>query len=269
MSMPLPRTEFVPPGLPGRAEVNTPWSVRHAGLTALLVLAISGDFANFYITLSVVANEYPTITVLVVLALSASAVALAHAVGVQLRGDQHRPGGRRPASRRAMVVATGCWMFLGLTAAVVRWFAPPTGGSIAAVAQFGSQAGSALPPEMVQRLTSLLLLGLYLASGVLAAWIAYLNHDPAMTVRRSAWRRMAWTGYRNRRCQAALARAETVLRGHLDSRDGLADAHAAAWAEREALAAELKAYTRILIAQSLRDPAATETLTFISPATDR
>jgi hypothetical protein len=274
-------------GVAGAAPAR-PRTVRPVVLTALLLLAVTGDFANFYITLSVVANEYPLITVLVVLALTAAAVALAHGAGTLLRerrraagtGGAGRAAGTGGAGRAAgtggssvLAVLTGSWLFLGLAAAVVRWFAPPTATSVGAAAQFGAApqfgtparlgggGASALASGEINRLTSLLLLALYLASGVLAAWIAYHGHDPEQGAARSAWRRLVWTGFRNRRCQANLARAEAELRRHHARLEWVAADHAATVADREALADELKATTRLEIAKHLGDPMATEALT--------
>lgn len=66
----------------------------------------------------------------------------------------------------------------------------------------------------------------------------------------------AWWGRRKARCE----RETAVVRQHEEELHRLTDNHAAALAEREALATELKAYARFLIASSLGDPVATEAL---------
>jgi hypothetical protein len=231
-------------------EVVPEWGPRHPVLLLLLALVASGDFANFYVTLSVLADEQPIITLLVVVALTSAALALAHAVGVQLR--EHAT-----ARRAATITMATSWLLLGLCAAAVRWAAPPLTASLAETS-FGG-AAAPVPAHTAQQLTSLLLLGLYLAGGVLAAWIGYVDHDPLAAARRTTWRPV-WTGFRHRRHQTRLGRAETVLRQHRDEQQRLATNHAAAVADREALAAELKAYTRLLIATSIGDPVSTEAL---------
>jgi len=253
--VPVPRTEYSPPS-DLRSEVVQPWAIRQIVSMALLSIAAAGDFANFYITMSGLANEHPLITVLVVLALTAAAVALAHAVGLLLRERQQS---HRSTAPTVLILMSGGWLFLGVSAAIVRWVVPYDDGSAGAAAQFGDQ--TATSDDTVHRITSLLLLGLYLASGVLAAWLAYRDHEPVLAARRMTWRRLVWTGGRNRWNQAKLVRAETRLQQHLDERARLAANHAAALADREALAAELKEYTRVLIAGHLGEPVATQGLT--------
>jgi hypothetical protein len=264
--VPLPRTEFQPEGSPSAAG-ERPAAPRHAVLIALLGLVISGDFANFYITLSVVANEYPVITVMVVLALTAAAVALAHGIG-SLQARHPIRAGAGAAARTAFAALAGSWLLLGLAAAVVRWFAPP---GDAAPDQFGADqfGGSGTDPvaHLVPQLTSLLLFALYVASGVLAAWIGYLTHDAEQV--RTTRRRIAWTGFLDRRARARLARAQIDLQRRLDEHERLTAEHAAELAEREALAEECKAHARLLIAGFLGDPVATEGLTRTRPAPSR
>jgi hypothetical protein len=259
-TMPTPRGEIWRPLTGPGPTVVQPWTIRHAALTGLLGLAVAGDFANFYITLSVVADEYPVITIMVVLALTAAAIAMAHAAGTLHQGRRHHPPHQLPLMLGLVV---GCWLLLGLLAAVVRWFAPAS--AAASTAEFGVAGSAEGPSLLVPHLTSLLLLGLYLASGVLAAWIACLDHDPHRAATRTAWRRLVWTGFRNRRRQASVARAQASLERHLDRERSLAANHAAALADRAALAEELKAHTRLLIAASLGDPAATSGLAFPRP----
>ena len=108
-TMPTPRGElWRPPTGPGPTVVQ-PWTIRHAALTGLLGLAVAGDFANFYITLSVVADEYPIITVMVVLALTAAAVGMAHAAGTLHQGRRHQPAHQPPVMLGLVV---GCWLLL-------------------------------------------------------------------------------------------------------------------------------------------------------------
>lgn len=266
MSVPLPRAEYrATPTGDGSATPRS--ALRHAALTALLGVVISGDFANFYITLSVVANEYPLITVLVVLALTAAAVALAHAVGQLLAQRHHRS---RVATAMTLATLVGSWLFLGVAAAVVRWFAPPLD---VASDQFGTDqfggSGVGLDPHLVPRLTSLLLFALYVASGVLAAWIGYLTQDLEQQSARAAGRRVAWTNFRHRRARARLARAETGLQRRLDEDERLAARHAAELAQQAALAQECKEHARLLIATILGDPVATEGLTRTRPTSAR
>lgn len=252
MPAPLARTEFHNGPV---AHSDT----RHLGLTLLLGLAVAGDFANFYITLSLVANEYPVITLLVVLALTAASVALAHSAGVVLRLS-----GGSPSRGRTVVLSAmgGSWLVLGVAAAVVRWFAPAAPAGESARPRFG-QTGATVAAEATQthHLTSLLLLGLYLASGVLAAWIAYLDHGtrwwPAWWARRRLSRARVRDQVRHE--QARRAEAE-VLRRRCELTAVRAQ-HEAALHRHDALVDELRAYSRLLIATSMGDPEATKRLT--------
>lgn len=236
----------------GVERVDRPWAPRHPVLLFLLLLAAAGDFAGFYIALSLVADEWPVITLLIVLALTAAAVGLAHGIGTLLRARQD---GSSDAGAAVLLVPGAAWLFLGVSAVGVRWAAAP-----APVPDAGF-ASTTADTTAAHHMTSVLLLGLYLASGVLAAWVAYLDHDPARTVVRRAWRRLVWTRRIEVRRRAALARREGTASSHAADADGLTAERAEAERQLDALAEELKRYAGHLIAVAGGDPVSTEHLT--------
>lgn len=248
------------PRLLGRATpASNPWWITNSGYKVLLGLAAAGDFANFYITLSVLTNQYPLITVMVVIALTASALALAHGVGVVWSDRREH---RQHLGAGPVAILIGLWLFLGLGAALVRWITPPGSAPSTAAPQFGQTVGAtAGGTVLTYHVVAVLLLGLYLASGALAAWIAYLDHDPVRAARRSTWRRLVVVGSWHRRSRRLLARQETMLRRHHDEGSRVERNHLAAVTFRTALAQECKEYARQLIAASLGDPAKTNELT--------
>lgn len=176
---------------------------RLIGLKLLTALLFVGDIANFYIALAVVGNAAPTTTLLVVTALGAGALGLAHTAG---RMARDRAEGRAGLGRAVAWLLAGLVLLLGVTAAAVRLAAPPpdiiSGGDL-----FGGAEAAGPDPATVNLLLSALLLVLYLASTTMAAFIGYLSRDPVAT---AAHRRDRTRG-RSRR------RAERIERAQRDA----------------------------------------------------
>jgi hypothetical protein len=166
------------------------------GLRFLTALAFFGDVANFYVALAVVGNTAPLTTVLVVLALAAGALGLAHTAGGLIRA---RVDGR-PGSPAVIAFLLGLVLVLGAAAASVRLASPPpqTGGN----AGFFGPDTAGMDPAVVNLLLTALLFVLYLASTTMAVFIGYRAPHGAITPGWSqAIRRIAVDGWQQRRAR--------------------------------------------------------------------
>jgi hypothetical protein len=216
---------------------------RQWGLRLLTALAFFGDVANFYVALAVVGNAAPTTTLLVVLALAAGALGLAHTAGGLFRA---RVDGR-PGSPAVIAFVLALVLVLGATAASVRLASPPpqTGGN----AGFFGADTVGMDPAMVNLLLTALLFVLYLASTTMAVFIGYRapHSDNAVTTRwATAISRIAVDGWQERRARRLRRR---------EQRDGRADRSRIAQIERyRACAESLRYLAAHTIAVALANP---------------
>lgn len=156
-----------PPAPPADADPPN----RHLGLRALTALAFVADGANLTVALSVVGNAAPVATLIVVIGLAGIALGLAHSLGGLIR---RRIEGWGPSPRSLRLAMLAMIILIGLVAASIRLSVPSP--SVA-----GSTFGGGPDPAAVARadlvnlLLTVLLLTLYLASTLMAAYIAFLT----------------------------------------------------------------------------------------------
>ena len=221
----------------------------HVGLRILTALAFLADGANFSVALAVVGNAAPTTTLIVVAGLAGIALSLAHALGSALR-DRVEGWRRTPLP---LLVAMGTLVVgIGGIAASIR-LAVPT--SPAGASAFGEPDPAAdAQAELVNLLLTLLLLILFLASTLMAGYVAFATRrSPGARCRRvrfgERWAR-GWHSVRRRRESGRIERE----RKQIHERETLL-------AQHEALAELLRCRVDLLIANAQQDPAATDTLT--------
>ena len=232
---------------------------------------------------------------LVVTGLTAVVLYIAHTVGVMLRearageGSSGGLGGRLAAwlgRRFAAFLCTLIWLALGLMAFWVRLTVPPLGtvqlgagggigsgggtgggGGIAGIGGIGSGGGTGGGPAASSAATTghptqaaAIFLGLYLATGTVAALGAYFSHNPyrgryAATIRayRKASERVAASAYQLGRALAIQDQQQTEIEA---AEQALAEARN----RNRAFTERLKQSVRVRIAGLAKDPAVTDAI---------
>jgi hypothetical protein len=198
----------------------------------VLLLAAGADFGAFIQVVELVLTAQSDWTIyLVVVGLTAVVLYIAHMVGVlfrEARAARPSPAGRRRwlrTLRGTRVMALICilaWGALGSLAFYVRTTvplpaAPQIGGGTGAVIGGGvTAAGSGVTQYTHQ--SALLFLGLYLATGIVAALGAYFTHNPhrgqyvaALRAYRKAAERAAATANQFGRVEAGYLRQRAEL----------------------------------------------------------
>jgi hypothetical protein len=248
---------------------------RSAYLHALvLVIAAGADVGAFVQIVELVLTLQDWVIWLVVCGLTAVVLYLAHMAGAMLR--EAKAGQRSTAGvfgrsgtwlgRRAAVFAcTVLWLALGLMAFWIRMtvtVAPPSqvgvGTGIGSGGIGGGTAVSAAPAAGHTEQGAAIFLGLYLATGLVAALGAYFTHNPcrgryaaAIRAFRKASERASASAYQLGRALALLGRQQAEI-------EAAVAALAEAQKQNQALAERLKQSVRIEIAGLARDPAVTD-----------
>jgi hypothetical protein len=245
---------------------------RSAYLHALaLLLAAGADIGAFTQVVEMVMTTSSGATVfLVVAGLAAVVLYIAHMIGAMLRNvtsaspSSEASRGRRLRSRLGSgAVLAGCaiaWGAIGGLAFWVRLTVPlPStpavgGGPIGG----GGVAGSASSSNPYPLQVALIFLGLYVATGIVAALGAYFTHNPyrgryvvALRAYRKAAERAAATASQFGRAEAAQQRQAAELR---KSDQVLAEVKAL----DKAFSEQLKQSVRLQIAVMSKDPAVTD-----------
>lgn len=240
--------------LEGLAE---PWWNRTV-LWVLLALAAAGDLATFYIVLAGTFREAGDVVVgFLTAAFTAASVGLMHCAGRALKSlRETRTGLGRPTIALLLLG----WLGLGGVAAYFRsqvQTSTTTPGSI-----FDTDtAVEAAAAAQEQLLSAVLLAGLFLASGLLAFYVGYCEHHPRVASYRALRKRLVRQRKRQLRKAAAEERARQAL-----LLNGDAEALAASRAEADrrhvdATVEELKELVRVLVAEHVGLPEATNGLT--------
>jgi hypothetical protein len=249
--------------------------------TIVLIIAAGADLGAFVQVVERVITQSDWVEWLVVSGMTAAVLALAHVTGVQLREaraerdpvlrrrelqDRRDAGQRGPGRPRPRFGAWICllvWLGVGALAFWVRYSvapvpqAAPVGGTIGVGA--GGAGLSAAPPEHTLQAAAIFL-GLYLATGVVAAVGAYLTHNPyrgrfqaAMRAYRRAAEQAAASAFQLRLALARQQRQEHELQ--------VADeALRRALTRNRAVAEQLKQTVRVHIAGLIKDPAVTDAI---------
>jgi hypothetical protein len=256
-----------PPPLTDRRRRPRPTVDRLEGLTdtggtgllskGLLFLAALGDFAAFYIVMAGVFGEDPVITFLLVAAFTAASVGLMHFLGQGLKNLREGQGGLGRIAITAMGLG---WAALGAVAFYVRTQAAETTTASAEVA-FGADPATASSSGVAPMLSAILLLGLFLASGLLAFTLGFTHHHPRMKAYRALRKKLV------RQRESAAAAEQTAVAAERQWQNALAEQDRAAERARHAASSvdaelgELKELVRIQLAEHLGVPASTNALT--------
>ena len=218
---------------PGRGTVHGDLSqmagpARMSGLLyyAVLTVAAGIDIATFYQVLALVMRNVPDEVVwLGVVGFTVTALALAHTMGVRAR--ERVDEGKQVLGSSSIWLLFSIWLFVGLTAFVVRLTAAPpavTGGTT--IIEEGQPVFAPAAPADDPLLAALLFLALYFATGAVASVAGYLRHNSA------AKRYEATLRNRSDVARAAAAQGalrETHLRYHLQMMDVLSPQQVAAY----------------------------------------
>lgn len=254
---------------------------RSAYLYAIaLVLAAGADIGAFVQVVALVLPQEDWVIWLVVVGLTAVVLFIAHMVGVMLREAKagHRSGhglagrlGNWLGPRFGAFVCTVIWLALGLMAFWVRLTVPLPGTEQLGAGGIGSggtgsggigsgptSSGTTASGHTAQ--AAAIFLGLYLATGLVAAVGAYFTHNPyrgryaaAIRAYRKASEGAAASAYQ-------LSRASAVYLHQQAEIDAAKQILARAQDQNRAITEQLKQSVRIEIAGEAKDPAVTDAI---------
>jgi hypothetical protein len=237
----------------------------------VLLVAAGADIGAFsQVVERAMPDQSDLMVFLVVGGLAAVVLYIAHMIGVMLR--EAKATYPRGADRRVRlwswisgrVTPAGCaiaWGALGFLAYWVRIHVPPpTTAQVGVGTIGGGSAPSGAPTDPHAAQAALLFLGLYVATGIVAAVGAYFTHNPyrgryvaALRAYRKAAERAAASANQLGRAEASCQRQVTELQ-NADSI--LAEAQAL----DKAFTEQLKQSVRLQIATMARDPAVTDAI---------
>ncbi|GAA4751579.1 hypothetical protein [Actinomycetospora chibensis] len=248
----------------------------------IILLAIGGDIAAFYVVLARVFRGSPLLIVLGTVGFAAAAVGLAHLVG---QGLARRRCGDPRASVTLTVLAALTWLLLGVSAFYTRLMTPSSsssggfgsgsGGGFGSGGSggggFGSGGsgggfgggfgGSSSGIELTALLPAMLFGALFLASGIAAMVATFLSFNPVAGALRRAERRMQDATESERASRAELERAREALRQQENEREREDQRWRAARQQVVAEMLELQNYARTLMASKKGNPSVTDGLT--------
>ena len=253
---------------------------------AIIVLAIGGDIAAFYVVLARVFRGSTFLIVIGTLGFAAASVGLAHLVGQGLAR-------RRCDDPRASTVLTAAalttWFVLGVAAFVTRLLTPSTSSSGSTSFSSGSGfgggssggfgggssggfggssggfGGSSSGLDLSAVLPAMLFGALFLASGVAAMVATFVSFNPVAGALRRAEKRMKEATETERMSRAELERAREALRQQENERDREEQRWQAARQQIAAEMLELQNYARSLMASRKQNPSMTDGLTGSGP----
>ncbi|MEJ2888076.1 hypothetical protein [Actinomycetospora aeridis] len=247
----------------------------------IVLLAIGGDIAAFYVVLARVFRGSPLLIGVGTVGFAAAAVGLAHLVGQGLarrRCDDPR------ASLTLTTLAAVTWLTLGAAAFYTRLMTPgsTSGGESGGFGSGGSSSGafgsggggfgsggsgsggfgsgSSGEIALDALLPALLFGALFLASGMAAMIATFVSFNPVAGALRRAERRMQDATERERAGRAELERAREALRQQENEREREDQRWAAARQQVIAEMLELQNYARTLMASRKADPSVTDGL---------
>jgi hypothetical protein len=237
----------------------------------VLLIAAGADIGAFtQVVERAMPDQTNLMVYLVVGGLAAVVLYIAHMIGAMLRGAKATNSHRAERGVRlrnwigSRAATAGCavvWAALGYLAYWVRTHVPPPPAVQVGVGTIGggsAPSGTSTDPHAAQ--AALLFLGLYVATGIVAALGAYFTHNPyrgqyvaAMRAYRKAAERAAASANQLGRAEAGYQRQVTELQ---DANSVLAEAQALDSAFTE----QLKQSIRLQIATMARDPAVTDAI---------
>lgn len=238
----------------------------------IILLAIGGDIAAFYVVLARVFRGSPFLIVIGTVGFAAASVGLAHLAG---QGLARRRCGDPRASTTLTVIALATWLLLGSAAFVTRLLTPSSSGSTGfssgSGGGFGSSSGggfgsSSTPSiELSAALPAALFGALFLASGVAAMVATFVSFNPVAGALRRAEKRMEQATGSERGSRAELERSREALRQQENEREREEQRWLAARQQVMAEMLELQNYARSLMASKKQNPSATDGLTGSGP----
>lgn len=255
----------------------------------IIVLAVGGDIAAFYVVLARVFRGSTFLVVIGTIGFAAAAIGLAHLVG---QGLARRRCGDPRASVVLTVAASVVWAVLGVASFVTRLLTPsstssdPFGassggfgsssGGFGSGGGFGSSSGgfgsggggfgsASSGIDLSTALPAILFGALFLASGVAAMVATFVSFNPVAGALRRAERRMEEATAAERRTRAELERAREALRQQENERDREEQRWAAARQQVAAEMLELQNYARSLMASRKQNPSVTDGLASSAP----
>jgi hypothetical protein len=224
-----------------------------------LAITACADLAIFSQVLSLVmAQEDPLPVYLAVAGFTACSLLLAHFAGRMLR--DLAAGWGQPQKWPPLLLTAG-WLTLGTTAFAVRWLVSKKTSQSSVVSGTSGTTTTAS--------AALLFLALYIASGLVAGFGAYLNRNPLRSRYHAAVRQHRAALKRFGRARAPYEGAVSVLQLHLRNQVREDAHHAAARRFRDECAAEMRRHAALRIAAHLQDPSATSGITATQHRTDR
>ena len=239
---------------------------RMSGLLYYGVLAVAAgiDIATFYQVLALVMRNVPDQVVwLGVVGFTVTALSLAHTMGVRAR-DRIDEGGRTLGSASVWLLFV-IWLFVGLTAFVVRLTAaPPSSSAGTSIVEDGQQIIAPLARADNPMLAALLFLALYLATGTVAAIAGYLRHNSAAKRYAVTMRDRASAAKMAASSAADLALAQQTRVALEEERRRRAEGWQKAQEEWQAIARRLKQEARLRLAAAAQDPSTTDAY-FVPP----
>ncbi|CAA9227784.1 MAG: hypothetical protein AVDCRST_MAG54-879 [uncultured Actinomycetospora sp.] len=224
----------------------------------IIVLAIGGDIAAFYVVLARVFRGSPFLIVLGTVGFAAAAVGLAHLVG---QGLARRRCGDPRASTTLTVLAAVTWLVLGVAAFFSRLLTPGGSSSGGFGSGGGGFGGSSSGIELSAVLPAALFGALFLASGMAAMVATFVSFNPVAGALRRAERRMHDATEQERHSRAELERAREALRQQENEREREDQRWRAARQQVVAEMLELQNYARTLMASKKGNPSVTDGLT--------
>src|SRR6266699_1493321 len=232
-----------------------------------LLLAAGADVGAFTQTVQLVLPQADWVALLVVFGLTAVVLYIAHMVGVMLReasAARDSAGNRRRLGRGLTAfVCTLVWLGVGVLAFWVRYTVPlPVAPQVGGCGVIGSGSTGGCSPSGAGHGHALqaaaIFLGLYLATGIVAAVGAYVTHNPyrggyvtAIRAYRRASERVSASIHQvglalaaHQRQQAEIEAAKEIIAQAKDQNNAFTD--------------QLKQEALIEIASLLKDPAVTD-----------
>ena len=249
----------------------------------IILLAIGGDIAAFYVVLARVFRGSAFLIVIGTVGFAAAAVGLAHLVG---QGLARRRCGDPRASVSLTIVALAVWVVLGIASFVTRLLTPSTtssdpfgsssGGFGSSSGGFGSSSGgfgsggggfgsASGGLELSAVLPAVLFGALFLASGVAAMVATFVSFNPVAGALRRAERRHEEATAAERLSRAELERSREALRQQENERDREEQRWIAARQQIAAEMLELQNYARSLMASRKQNPSVTDGLASSAP----
>lgn len=233
----------------------SPWG--RLVLWVLLGLAATGDVVTFYVVLAGTFREAGDIVVIgLTAAFAAAAVGLMHVVGRALKNLRESQGG---LGRPTIVMMVVGWLTLGAVAVFFRsQVATPT---TAPGSLFDDASAEVAAAAQEQLLSAVLLAGLFLASGLLAFYVGYSEHHPRVSSYRVLKRRLAKQQKRQRDTASSAVEGREALTLARSVEARASSRLTEGIAQVDATVDELKELVRVLVAEHMGLPEATNGLT--------